>query len=164
MQHKIPADSADKCPDNALFVASPETHSKGNCYSYEVAEAVCILLTFSVDAERATYDWEFLGGCFPDNKLVKYTTATPGQTYDFNDIPLQIREYKKGLAEKVASGSSLHNLFWLLSSLAMISAILVLILLIVTHFKQDGSKTNEVQMGETSGRNYGRHGQFADEE
>lgn len=32
LQHKIPADNADKCPDNALFVASPDPKKKGSCY------------------------------------------------------------------------------------------------------------------------------------
>ena len=47
-----------------------------------------MLLDFSVNVDQATYDWEYLGGCFPDNQFTYYTPATPGREYNFDNIPI----------------------------------------------------------------------------
>ena len=81
-------DSKDKCADDAIFVQSAGSKTKGTCYRYLVADAVCLLVDFSVNVDTATYDWEYLGGCFADNSFVNYIATTPGHEYNFDNIPI----------------------------------------------------------------------------
>lgn len=92
------------------------------CYRYQLAQAICILIDFSVDIDSSTYGWEYLGGCFPDNKVVKYMPGVPGQEYDFDNIHITVREYRKSLADRIGE-FTLSGLFSVLSKLCLIGAI-----------------------------------------
>ena len=106
------------------------------------------MIDFSVNIETASYDWEYLGGCFANNEVVSYTPAVPGHDYSFDNTPIQIREYKKSLAERVGSSFSLSGLFSLISVLCLLAAFVVAILFTVEMFRtrQSNVKKSEVQM------------------
>ena len=134
-QEKKSVDKKEECADDAVFIAAPGS-TKGTCYRYLVADAACILIDFSVNIDTASYDWEFLGGCFPNNEVVNFVPAVPGKEYNFEQIPMQIREYKKSLAESVGSVFSLSGLFSLLSVLCLLGAFVVAVLFTIEIFRQ----------------------------
>lgn len=90
-----------------------------------IAESVCLLVDFAVSVETASYDWEFLGGCYPDNESVNYVAAKPGTEYTFDKIPIEVREYKKSWAEALKSSFSLSSVFFFLSVLCLLGAVVV---------------------------------------
>lgn len=93
VQERTNATSAENCPEDSIF--KPRHSGNGGlCYRYKIAQAMCILLDFSVNVETASYDWEFVGGCFPDNQIVSYIQAKPGQEYTFDKMPMEVREYR----------------------------------------------------------------------
>ena len=112
------------------------------------------MIDFSVNIETASYDWEYLGGCFPNNEVVSYVPAVPGHDYNFDNTPIQIREYKKSLAERVGSSFSLSGLFSLISVLCLLAAFVVAILFTVEMFRtrKSNTKKSDVQM-----EDLGRH-------
>ena len=154
IQNKTPAGSAEQCPEDTVFVKSANGKKDGNCYGYTVADAICILVDFSINVEQASYDWEFVGGCFPDNKVVHYTTAKVGMEYDFDKMPIVVREYKKSLAERLGFSFSLSGLFSLISVLCLIGALAVGVMVTVDLFKKkEDKKQGSVEMAANSKNN-----------
>lgn len=56
------------------------------CYSYKVMTDVCLTVS-----TNDTDSWTYRGGCFENGSPVRMVTAIPGQTYDFQDVTLQVR-------------------------------------------------------------------------
>lgn len=56
------------------------------CYSYKVLTDICILVDYN-----ATDSWTYKGGCFEGKSPLRYETATPGETYNFSNVRIQVR-------------------------------------------------------------------------
>ena len=136
--------------------------SGGLCYRYLAADAICLLVDFSVDIDSSTYGWEYIGGCFPDGKAVNYVQGVPGTEYDFDNIHIVVREYRKSLAEQMGSSFSLSGLFSLLSKLCLIGAIAVAVPLAI-ELVNNRSKSKAPPSGEQEMGNPNKHRQLEDE-
>lgn len=117
-QHSKKGASKDDCDSDAIFVKS-KTAQGGVCYTYEVIESICIALTFKVDEETSSYGWSYHGGCFEDGRIANYMSAKPGNDYTFDKLDFEVREYSN---VELDSMFSFTNLFWILSILCLIGA------------------------------------------
>ena len=59
------------------------------CYSYDVLESVCIVIKWN--KYKKTY--EYHGGCFQGNQTYKMIQANINETYLFNNVKIEIRDY-----------------------------------------------------------------------
>lgn len=53
---------------------------------------MCVALEYDEHPENGTISWNYQGGCFADGSFAHYEPAVDGETYDFNFIPIEIRE------------------------------------------------------------------------
>ena len=65
--------------------------SPGRCYSYDVLKSICIEIRPSVDVANAEQIWEYRGGCYENDSPTLFERAIPGATYDFSNIPIEVR-------------------------------------------------------------------------
>ncbi|MDR3736518.1 MAG: hypothetical protein P4L10_13410 [Acidobacteriaceae bacterium] len=56
------------------------------CYSYKVLTDICLTLYYNT-----TDSWTYAGGCFENGSPVHMASAKPGQTYNFEDVTVQVR-------------------------------------------------------------------------
>ncbi|MDR3736716.1 MAG: hypothetical protein P4L10_14430 [Acidobacteriaceae bacterium] len=56
------------------------------CYSYKVLTDICLTLDYN-----ATDSWAFAGGCFDDGSAARMAPAKPGETYNFENVKVQVR-------------------------------------------------------------------------
>lgn len=63
----------------------------GKCYTYEVLSAICIEIGYTLDAENVEERWEYRGGCFENDSPVLFERAYPGRSYEFDNIPIEVR-------------------------------------------------------------------------
>lgn len=76
------------CP--GVYKPGPDD-SIGKCYTYDVLTSICIEVAPIVDVENAEERWEYRGGCFENDSPVLMERATPGKTYEFDSIPIEVR-------------------------------------------------------------------------
>ena len=84
-------------------------------------ESVCIALSFKIDEETASYGWTYQGGCFEDGRKVNYMTAKPGTDYFFDKLDFEVREFTDVEND---SAFSLTNVFYMLSILCLVGAVI----------------------------------------
>jgi hypothetical protein len=63
----------------------------GKCYTYDVVKSICIEIAHTIDVENAEEKWEYRGGCYENDSPTLYERATPGQSYEFNFVPIEVR-------------------------------------------------------------------------
>jgi hypothetical protein len=74
-----------KCDDYGGI--AKKTHKKNYiCYTYKVLTDICLLLDYNT-----TDSWTFAGGCFQDGMPYRMGIAKPGETYNFENVKIQVR-------------------------------------------------------------------------
>lgn len=54
-----------------------------------------MLVSFNLHPSSQTYSWDFAGGCFENGDYALYERATPGLTYNFDNVQIEIRQANK---------------------------------------------------------------------
>ena len=149
-QDKYQVGSESECTSMSGVYKENLNQNGGKCYTYKIVKRICLMVAFKQHPETASYAWEYRGGCYQDGKIAVYELATPGQEYNFNQIPIEVREdeslygqfdaisYSASttaavVAEETESGAS--TLFYFLSSLSMLLALVSGILFAVFFFR-----------------------------
>ena len=80
-------DTCQKKCDKYKGIAK-KTRQKGGyvCYNYKVLSEICLTINYN-----GTDSWTYAGGCFENSSPVKMVTATPGETYTFENVKVQVR-------------------------------------------------------------------------
>eukprot|EP00351_Strombidinopsis_sp_SopsisLIS2011_P003394 CAMPEP_0116878034 /NCGR_PEP_ID=MMETSP0463-20121206/9781_1 /TAXON_ID=181622 /ORGANISM="Strombidinopsis sp, Strain SopsisLIS2011" /LENGTH=62 /DNA_ID=CAMNT_0004525845 /DNA_START=860 /DNA_END=1048 /DNA_ORIENTATION=- len=53
---------------------------------------LCLVVQYHYVVENSTYSWDYMGGCFPNNKTAQYEPAVKDQTYTFTNLPIEVQE------------------------------------------------------------------------
>ena len=76
------------CP--GVYKAGPDD-SIGKCYTYDVLKSICLEIGLVLNQETAEEQWEYRGGCFEHDSPTLFERAVPGNTYEFDFIPIEVR-------------------------------------------------------------------------
>ena len=138
-QTAIKAGSASECADvpNSSFVRLSDS-APGRCYSYEVIDRICVEVKYEEHPDTASYSWNFAGGCFANNEFARYKTATIGNTYSLDKLPIEVRQVPGTLAERVTNSTGLdsQSFLSLLSKICFLASIIFLVLLVIEMWRQ----------------------------
>ncbi len=116
------------------------------------------MVAYREHPETASYTWEYRGGCYGNGEIAVYEKAVPGEEYKFDNVPIEVREDEslysnlQNIESEVTS--TLSPLFMLISSVALIFAIICGILVLYFFF----TAWKGVQVGDRM-----RHQQQVDE-
>ncbi len=94
-QKSFDIDCADEeeCVQNCNYYYA-EYNKQGintkRCYSYEVLDSICLLIEYDPILDEYVQK----GGCFKDNKHYLMVTAQLNKIYHFDDIEIEVRNYK----------------------------------------------------------------------
>ena len=98
-------------------------------------ERICMLVKYVEHPETASYTWDYAGGCFEknihDTDHIKYKPADIGTVYDFDKIPIEVRQVNSDFIEDIG-GSSGAGFLWFLF---FISVLLFIVALAALGFK-----------------------------
>lgn len=116
------------CP--GVYKPGPDD-TTGKCYTYDVLTSICLEIGYTVDVENAEERWEYRGGCFENDSPVLMERATPGKSYEFDYIPIEVRAdddpytvvSKTGAVAGGLDLSFFNWLSWVAFSLSIIGAI-----------------------------------------
>lgn len=85
------------------------------------------MIAYTEHPDTASYSWDFKGGCYGDNNdIAVYEKASVGDEYDFNFVPIEVREDEslsndiKNVGSSVSSG--LSPLFYGISLIFLVLA------------------------------------------
>ncbi len=66
-----------------------KTHQKGYvCYSYKVLTDICLTINYN-----SSDTWAYSGGCFENSSPIRMVPAKPGETYNFENVRVQVRSH-----------------------------------------------------------------------
>jgi len=77
------------CP--GVYKPPKTENANGRCYTYDVLTAICITVSYTVDVEKAEEQWVYRGGCYENDSPMLMERATPGNVYEFDYIPIEVR-------------------------------------------------------------------------
>jgi len=119
--------------------------SGGNCYTYEILSRLCATVGLLQSDDKKTYYLTYAGGCYADGDVGFYTRAQPGKRYEFNSIPIEVREkddpYVAFSQTNYDFGEENMNRYFYISCVAILAAMVLSIAATVVYFRQkDGQK------------------------
>ena len=113
-------------------------------------DRICIGIKYTMHPETNEYTWDFAGGCYEDlgdalnkekdgvNDFVHYVPGKVGETYNFENIPIEVRQVSSGALEEVTGSSSNGaGILRIISFLSVIAFIVSFSLLVVKLYKKN---------------------------
>ena len=114
-QSSTAATYESECGEGATFIKRSDD-APGRCFKYEVAVAICVEIAYVEHPDTASYTWDYVGGCFPNGEYVLYQTAVIGDTYTFDNIPIEVHQSSASIVAEVTNTTGISTssmLFWI---------------------------------------------------
>ena len=110
----------------------------GRCYSYQIIDRICVTIKYEEHPDTASYSWNYAGGCFANGEFARYSTATIGNTYSLDKLPIEVRQVPGNLVERVtnSTGVDSRTFLSLLSKIFFLLTFVFLVLLVYEMYRQ----------------------------
>lgn len=104
-----------------------------------IVKRICLMVAYTEHPETASYTWEYRGGCYEGGNIAVYERANPGEEYNFESVPIEVREdeslYNALGNVEAEVNSTISPLFYFCSTLSLLLAFISGILFAVFFFK-----------------------------